>query len=182
MAIFTFLGESLLPPERKKKIFKKCTYRSTLLKEGPSARKTGFLFFVALCIKFMHKIVAKYWQNYIYSWPLFANFPQLCQYIGKNNKTQRIFQQQSLENGLSDLAQIWELSLVCFSLCGRHILISNTTTSFCLYNHLLISCSMTNLTPRGQNKPISSRAIWAPGIKKKIEGPQIFFQCWLWFL
>ena len=57
-------------------------------------------------------------------------------YIYKNNKVQRFFQQQFLENRLSDLVQIWELSLVCLSLCNRPILISNTTTSCCLYNHL----------------------------------------------
>ena len=57
-------------------------------------------------------------------------------YIYKNNKVQRFFQQQFLENRLSDLVQIWELSLVCLSLWNRPILISNTTTSCCLYNHL----------------------------------------------
>ena len=47
-----------------------------------------------------------------------------------------MFQQQFLKNCLSDLAQIWELSLVCYSLCNRPILSSNTTTSICLYNYL----------------------------------------------
>ena len=44
--IYRFLGESFLPPERRrKKYFKKVpTDQPTL---GSSARKTGFLFFVA---------------------------------------------------------------------------------------------------------------------------------------
>ena len=37
----------------------------------------------------------------------------------KNNRIQRIFQQQSLKNHMSDLAEIWELGLVCLSLCNR---------------------------------------------------------------
>ena len=37
---------------------------------------------------------------------------------------QRIFQQQFLKNHISDLAQIWELSLVCFFLCYGPILTS----------------------------------------------------------
>ena len=52
------------------------------------------------------------------------------QYIGKNNKIQKIFQRQSLKTCMFDLAKIWEL--VCLSLCSRPTLISNRTTSFCL--------------------------------------------------
>ena len=52
------------------------------------------------------------------------------QNIGKTNKIQRIFQQQFLKNGMLNLAQIWELSLVCFSLCNRPILISTGATLY----------------------------------------------------
>ena len=65
------------------------------------------------------------------------NFSHLVhQYIGRNNKMQRIFKHQFLKKKkcMSDLAQIWELSLAWFPLCN--ILISNRATSFYLYNHL----------------------------------------------
>ena len=38
----------------------------------------------------------------------------------------------SLKNRMSDMAEMWELSLVCLSLCNRPTLIPNRTTSFCL--------------------------------------------------
>ena len=49
---------------------------------------------------------------------------------------------------MSDLPQIWELSLVCFSLCNWPILISNRATSFCLYNHLKLSKVNKSLPPK----------------------------------
>ena len=56
-------------------------------------------------------------------------------YWQKNNKI------QSFNSSFSKtVCPIWlkfeKLSLVCFCLCNRPILISNITTSFCLYNHL----------------------------------------------
>ena len=54
----------------------------------------------------------------------------------KNKQIQRTFQPQFLKNCKSDLAQIWELSLACFSLCKKTILLSNTATSFCFSNHI----------------------------------------------
>ena len=48
LQISVFLGESFLQLERKKNIEKKSSDQPTIL-EGPSACKTRFFFFVALC-------------------------------------------------------------------------------------------------------------------------------------
>ena len=55
--------------------------------------------------------------------------------LAKTINYRESFNSNSSKKRLSDLALIWELSLVCFSLCSRPILISNTITPFCLYNH-----------------------------------------------
>ena len=47
---------------------------------------------------------------------------------------------------MSDLAQIWEVSLVCISLCNKPTSISNRTTSFCLY----IKIAWRNLHHKGR--------------------------------
>ena len=61
-----------------------------------------------------------------------------------------------LKNRMSDQAQILELNFVCFPPSSMHTFISNTATSFCLYNplkgaldkyniYLFISSSIENL-------------------------------------
>ena len=64
------------------------------------------------------------------------NFINNIYYVGKNNKIQRIFQQQFLKNRLSDYAETWELSFICRSFWYRPILIADKATSFCLWYHL----------------------------------------------
>ena len=65
---------------------------------------------------FVHKILAKYWQNYIFMTTV-CNFPHLCyQYIGKNNIIQKNKKRAYLENGTSDCPQTKALLISVVSL------------------------------------------------------------------
>ena len=78
--------------------------------------------------------VIKYWQKSILM-STFCPFSALVLSMYWQ-KQQRIFQCLFLKNRISDLAQIWELSLVYRSLRYTLTLISNRTTSLWVYYHL----------------------------------------------
>ena len=64
--------------------------------------------------RFIHKIIVKFCQKLILI-STFCQFSSLT--LSIYWQKQRIFQWQYLKNRMSDLAEIWELSLICLSLC-----------------------------------------------------------------